>query len=397
MTKATPKALTKDPSNKDTMDRRKRMTSLLNLNRASGFIPGILDECRRMHSTLKDGVKQDMGNSINCLIFEIIANIFFGDDVNEITKKLRAYKNPDGTVEQIPIRDMLTRLPKAFLMQLYNPLTTALPFLNNYDLAGPYKRDRENLECCRQGLDEALKATQDKKSVYYQLTQMDGYKKDVMFDDLMSFTVAAFETSAKTICSTLYFLKKKPLVLKKLREELKENGFTKGVDIKEICTMEKVQDLDYMTNVIKEAMRIDSPVSETFPYTCLEDVEICGVPLPKDTMIKLDLYTGHYDETAWLHPREFIPERFDVESDFYKLSVKEGKERNVYSRRTFSHGFRMCPGQSLGFLQVRVILAYLLSHIDYEFEPELLVKEGVGFGFGSEIPFEAKVIKEFSL
>ena len=176
------------------------MTSLLNLNRASGFIPGILDECRRMHSTLKDGVKQDMGNSINCLIFEIIANIFFGDDVNEITKKLRAYKNPDGTVEQIPIRDMLTRLPKAFLMQLYNPLTTALPFLNNYDLAGPYKRDRENLECCRQGLDEALKATQDKKSVYYQLTQMDGYKKDVMFDDLMSFTVAAFETSAKTIC-----------------------------------------------------------------------------------------------------------------------------------------------------------------------------------------------------
>jgi cytochrome P450 len=207
LTKATPKALTKDPSTKYTMDRRKLMTSLLNLNRASSYIPGILGECAKAYEKLKDGEKQNVGHAVNCLIFGIIGNIFFGDDINKVAEKLRTFKNDDGTTEQIPIREMLIRLPRAFIMQLYNPLTTALPFLNNYDLVNPYKRDRENLECCREGLKEVLANTKDPKSVYGQLKGMKDYDPLVMFDDLMAFTVAAFETSAKTICSTLYFLK----------------------------------------------------------------------------------------------------------------------------------------------------------------------------------------------
>lgn len=105
-------------------------------------------------------------------------------------------------------------------------------------------------------------------------------------------------------------------------------------------TKEKINSLNYLNNVVKETMRIDSPAAETFIYKATEDIEICGVPIPKGTILKPDIFAGHYDEKAWLHPREFIPERFDPDSEFYKLSAKEGKERNVYSRRSFSHGLR---------------------------------------------------------
>lgn len=101
--------------------------------------------------------------------------------------------------------------------------------------------------------------------------------------------------------------------------------------------------------------------------------------------MKLDVYTAHYDDNCWLNPKEFVPERFDTESDFYKESLKQGKVRNVYSRRVFSHGNRACPGMTLGVLQIKIIIAYLLMKIDYEIDEKWFSNEGVGFGLGSEI------------
>ena len=391
--KCAPQALANVRTNKLSLDRRKLMIGLLDLTRAVNYIPCIIRNVERTFNEIEEGKVIKLNHHIDMCTFGIISNIFFGDDVDKVANKEREYTNPDGSVEKIPVREMFVRLPRAFMLQQFNPLTTALPFLNTYNLVNPYKRDDDNLKRCRVALEEVLAETKDEKSIYHQIKNIEWYDTETLFAELTAFTVAAFESSAQSTTAILYLLKKNPEKLVKVREELKSLGIEKGTDFYKVMTMDKVQELEYMGNVIKETWRMDTPFTETFPYCAYEDIDLCGVPVPKGTWIGVDLVTSHYDENAWLRPKEFIPERFDVESDFYQESMKAGKKRNVYSTRTFSHGARMCPGQTLATLQIKIILAYLLTHLDFEVEKDLLENDGVGFGFGSEMNLMSTVTK----
>ena len=105
--------------------------------------------------------------------------------------------------------------------------------------------------------------------------------------------------------------------------------------------------------------------------------------------MKLDLLSSHYNAKNWLDPYDFEPERHDIESEFYQKSKEAGKMPDVYSRRTFSHGTRSCPGMSFATLEMKIMIAYLVTHLEYEFEEGILEHEGIGFGIGSQ--FEPKI------
>lgn len=281
LSKAAPNGYAGARTTKVVRDRRKLLTSLLNLSRASSYIPGILDCLEESIKTFKYDKEQNFEHAIGVLIFKIITNCFFGDDVHEATEKLTDYQNPDGNFEKIPIREFFIRLPKDYLMQLYNPCTTMFPWLNKYNLLNPYKRDHENLHRFKAALREVLATSKDEKSIWGQVKNVDWYDKEALIDDLNTFTIGGFENSSKVVVTTLYHLKKFPETLVKLKKELEENGFTKDANPREVFDIDKIQNLDYLANVIKEAMRIDSPAIESFAYSAYEDIEICGVPLPK--------------------------------------------------------------------------------------------------------------------
>lgn len=197
--------------------------------------------------------------------------------------------------------------------------------------------------------------------------------------------VAGSETSARTIVSSLYFMKRNPDVLKKARKELSDHGIVKGANLKQIMNMDTLQNLDYITCIIKEALRIDSPTFESFTYTNYQDVKICNVPIEKGTTFKIDITTAHYNEELWLRPKEFIPERFDIDSDIYKESKLKCNDISSFSRRAFSHGKRSCPGQTLAYLEIKIILSYIITMIDYDIDEEFLNRYGIGFGLGAII------------
>eukprot|EP00343_Euplotes_focardii_P003641 CAMPEP_0205816420 /NCGR_PEP_ID=MMETSP0205-20121125/22684_1 /ASSEMBLY_ACC=CAM_ASM_000278 /TAXON_ID=36767 /ORGANISM="Euplotes focardii, Strain TN1" /LENGTH=103 /DNA_ID=CAMNT_0053104701 /DNA_START=663 /DNA_END=971 /DNA_ORIENTATION=- len=100
-------------------------------------------------------------------------------------------------------------------------------------------------------------------------------------------------------------------------------------------------------------------------------------------MAKIDLMTSHFNEAHWMEPLSFKPERHDPESDFYKVAKSKGITSDTYSRRTFSHGLRSCPGMSFATLEMKVIVAYFVSFYDIKFSEEDLQNDGIGFGFGS--------------
>uniref|UniRef100_A0A7S3KQG3 Cytochrome P450 n=1 Tax=Euplotes crassus TaxID=5936 RepID=A0A7S3KQG3_EUPCR len=203
-------------------------------------------------------------------------------------------------------------------------------------------------------------------------------------DDLIGIMLAGTETTAHSLVSCLYFLNKYPEALKKLREELKSEGFTKTDDFINQCTVEKFQSCTYLNSVVKETLRRDTAVSETFDYVSSSDIKICDVPIKKGTKIRIDAVSSHFDERKWLEPESFIPERFDFDSEFYQKSKKMGKVADIYSRRSFSHGNRNCPGQSFALLEMKLVIAYFVTHIDFNYSKEDLSNENIGFGMGSQ-------------
>ena len=92
--------------------------------------------------------------------------------------------------------------------------------------------------------------------------------------------------------------------------------------------------------MVKEGLRIDSPGHESLNHYAYEDVTICGVPIPKDSTIKVDILVSHMSDKEWTNPTEFIPERFDPESEYFRKPDSEGKSRSPYTWIPFSYGMR---------------------------------------------------------
>ena len=193
--------------------------------------------------------------------------------------------------------------------------------LYRHDLINPYRRDYNNKTILKAWFQELVDNCVDPQSVCKQVINHPDYTYDEMFEDLVTIVVAGTETTSRTIVSCLYYLKKAPEKLVKLKAELKEHGFGPEKDFSKIHVDEIIA-MEYLACVIKEGLRIDSPVVEVFNYYTYADIEICGVPIPKGTFIKPDLYSGHFDSESWLNTREFIPERHDPESEHCKAVHK---------------------------------------------------------------------------
>ena len=385
LTKAVPDGFINARTSKKTHERRKIFTALLNLNHASKYIPGMIDACHDLLSSLKDGEKHDFLHQMNCITFNILTNVLFGDDVNELKTDRRPFLMNNGQWEDKAFYEAFLMIANNFLFQLINPITTMFPFINNHDLINPYKRDRKNLNNFNKLLKEVIAKSKDEKSVAFQVFKQSKCTKQEIYEDLITYMVAGSETSARTMVSTLYFLKRHPEFLQKVKDELKENGLTKDTDFKKVLTMDVVQNLEYLTCAVKEALRMDSPTFESFIYKNYEDVEICDVPIPKGTIFKIDICSGHFIEDMWLNPNEYNPDRFFPDTEFYNKQKEKCPLNSTYSRRAFSQGKRACPGQTLAYLEIKIILAYIITMTEYNVDEEFLHRTGVGFGLGSTI------------
>ena len=55
-----------------------------------------------------------------------------------------------------------------------------------------------------------------------------------------------------------------------------------------------------MNNVVREVLRMDDPANEGFENVAVQDIEICGVQIPKGTVMRTNLTSAHYDEDYWM-------------------------------------------------------------------------------------------------
>lgn len=251
------------------LQRRKLSLSLLGLNNASKSMPTLISIAEKKFKKWKTGETYNFKEEFGEINFTFFNFILLGKDTSKLVlnkdKKL-PYINRNNEVEEMMFQKFFASTIMDFVLEYYSPITRMFPFLNSYNLINPFKRNMKNRNTMKEFLREALKSTTDEDSAY-----MRGLS---VLDDLMLFMLAGADTTSFTMTSVLYFLKKNPTVLEKLKKELEAHGITQGCDPIKNITAEKIQKIDYLSYIIKEVLRMDGPSVSTFPYVVCRDVKI---------------------------------------------------------------------------------------------------------------------------
>lgn len=177
----------------------------------------------------------------------------------------------------------------------------------------------------------------------------------VMKDDILTFLVGGFHTTASLLTWALYFLCQNPKIQDRVVAEI-DAVFPKG----EPLTLDKMSELVYLNQVISETLRC----AATAPWAArvaVSDLTVGGHTVSANTPIILALGVVLHDPRLWPSPFSFDPDRFSSENRSSHPSL-------AFSPFGFA-GKRICPGQRFSSLEGNVFLALLLRSFSFRFSP----------------------------
>jgi hypothetical protein len=227
-----------------------------------------------MLDKMEDNQSFNLIENLNDAVFNLISGIMFGKEESKMVNERISYLNKNGTTDQITLREFINRIAKDLLLQGLHPKTMIFPFLNYYNIGNPFSTDKKNSDCLHDAFYRITKLSKDPNSICSKIPTDESYSDKDKAIDIFGFLLGGTETSAHTIIASLFWLKKNPQVLAKLMKELRDNGITKEADLKEALSLETIQNMDYLSCVIKETLRIDTPAQDTFYYKALEKTTI---------------------------------------------------------------------------------------------------------------------------
>ncbi|XP_054715394.1 cytochrome P450 18a1-like [Uloborus diversus] len=185
------------------------------------------------------------------------------------------------------------------------------------------------------------KAEESNKKSYFseeQLVQVMG--------DIFS---AGLETVTSTLEWAILFVVRHNEVQKRLQEEIdKVIGRDRSPELKDLSSM------PYTEATILEVLRRANVIVLGNAHATLEDTELGGYFIPKDSHVLPNLWAIHMDPELWDRPEEFRPERFLVNGRVVKPSFF----------MPFSVGRRMCVGDNLTRMEVFLFLTSLLQQFE---------------------------------
>ncbi|MCA1662460.1 MAG: cytochrome P450 [Novosphingobium sp.] len=109
----------------------------------------------------------------------------------------------------------------------------------------------------------------------------------------------------------------------------------------------------------REALRLIPPVPST-PRRALKDFTFGGYRIPAGTQVGISAQITHKMPEHWPDPERFDPMRFTPEAT---------ARRHKYAWIPFGGGAHMCLGLHFAYLQVKVLMAHLLTRYAFELEP----------------------------
>ncbi|XP_063043424.1 cytochrome P450 26B1 [Engraulis encrasicolus] len=169
---------------------------------------------------------------------------------------------------------------------------------------------------------------------------------------------ASFATTASASTSLIMQLLRHPAVLEKLREELRNRGILQnGCLCEGELRLETICSLKYLDCVIKEVLRLFTPVSGGY-RVAMQTFELDGVQIPKGWSVMYSIRDTHDTSAVFKEVAAFDPDRFSEE----RSEDKEGR----FHYLPFGGGVRSCLGKQLATLFLRILAIELASTSRFE-------------------------------
>ena len=192
--------------------------------------------------------------------------------------------------------------------------------------------------------------------------------------------VGGGDTSSNTMEFAMTEIMNQPKVMSQIQQELDA-----VVGKHNIVEESHIHQLPYLEAVIKETLRLHSPVPLLVPRYPSETCTVGGYTIPKGSQIFINVWAIHRDPTKWENPLKFDPERFLNNNNKWDYSGSE------FSYMPFGSGRRICPGIGMAERLVMYSLATLLHSFDWEVPPgeKLDLSDKFGVILKKKIPLVA--------
>jgi len=174
--------------------------------------------------------------------------------------------------------------------------------------------------------------------------------------EMFDFFMAGTELPANAISFGVFHVARNPPIIERLRQELHNAGFLVNNHFQSLTLLEK---LPFLNAVVKETLRLGNLVPGRLPrVTPPEGMSVAGQHIPGGSVVSASAHLAHMNPSIFPEPEKFMPERWldDAPREF-KL------EKYMVA---FSTGSRDCIGRELGFAEIRVFMACLVSFFEVE-------------------------------
>jgi cytochrome P450 len=252
------------------------------------------------------------------------------------------------------MRQLLTTLLETFSSPLSSTLLFFPQLRQDWGKYSPWGR----FVSCKQQVDELLKQEiqdcrqgkhsdrDDILSLLVATTDEDGQPMTdaEIRDELMTMLVAGHETTASALAWALYWVYSQPDIYGKLGFELSSLG-------QEPAPTE-IAKLPYLGAVCSETLRIYPIAVSAFPRVLKAPLDLMGYHFPPGAILSPCIYLVHQREDLYREPKKFKPERFLQ------------RQYSPYEYFPFGGGNRRCIGMGLAMLEMKLILAAIVSRFD---------------------------------
>jgi cytochrome P450/predicted unusual protein kinase regulating ubiquinone biosynthesis (AarF/ABC1/UbiB family) len=196
----------------------------------------------------------------------------------------------------------------------------------------------------------------DVLSLLVQARDEDGSRLDdqALRDELITMLLAGHETTATALAWAICHVLADDRVHARVLDELRAAGGA-------AADPQQVARLEYLDAVCRETLRL-TPIVPLVGRRLTRPMTIGGVDLPAGVVASPCIYLAHRRPERWPEPERFRPERF-LES-----------KPTPYEFLPFGGGVRRCVGMAFALVEMKIVLAAVLSRVELRAAPGYQVR-----------------------
>ncbi|CAG8984173.1 hypothetical protein HYALB_00008175 [Hymenoscyphus albidus] len=313
------------------------------------YVDQFVEQLERLGNT-PEGVP--MEEWYNWLTFDIIGDLTFGEPFGaiEAAKTPPWIRSLQGLIYMTAYMDTMVRFP---LVQKVLPLFTSR-------LREVKQLSVDHFESTHAKVQRRLQQENNRDDFFSHFLRAKHRNIATEFLDQQSVILitAGSDTTSTTLASLTYYLCKNPHILARLQADVRA-AFETSAEIDGVNTTK----IPYLVAVIEEALRIWTSVPGGLPRES-PGAMVDGEFIPKGTIIHAPPFALLRSEHYWHKGDSYCPQRWLPKDDPEYDVAFDNDNHDAF--KPFSQGSRACIGINLAYMEVRITLAKLVWHFDWE-------------------------------